>query len=145
MTCSVTLAASDRAIVVRLRQGFTLIELLVVIAILGVLVAALLPALQSVREAARLTQCRSNMRQIGLALLAYHEARGHFPAGCQDTTRHPEYGYVVWPPAPPHREFAWSAFLLRYLEQQAIDEQIDFELPYNAPANAAAAGSEVPV
>ena len=55
------------------RKGFTLIELLVVIAIIAVLIALLLPAVQAAREAARRTQCRNNLKQIGLALHNYHE------------------------------------------------------------------------
>jgi prepilin-type N-terminal cleavage/methylation domain-containing protein/prepilin-type processing-associated H-X9-DG protein len=63
-------------------QGFTLVELLVVIAIIGVLVALLLPAVQYARESARSTQCKSNLKQIGLAVDQYvdrHGARGKFP------------------------------------------------------------------
>lgn len=92
-------------------RGFTLIELLVVIAIIAVLIALLLPAVQMAREAARRSQCRNNLKQIGLAMHKYHDTFDLLPWG---------HGPLNWND--------WSAFvfMLPYLEQAPIYNAMNF-------------------
>ncbi len=98
-------------------KAFTLVELLVVIAIIGVLVALLLPAVQSAREAARRTQCTNQMRQLGLALLNYESANGAFPSGSTGT--------IGGTGADPY--FSPQAMLMPYYEGQNIFSQLDLD------------------
>lgn len=102
-------------------RGFTLIELLVVIAIIAVLIALLLPAVQQAREAARRTQCRNNLKQIGLALHNYHDSHLVFPPGWIGASggSHDMTG---------NNQFAWSVFLLPYLDQTPAYQQFNFSV-----------------
>src|SRR5262245_48868071 len=122
--------------------GFTLVELLVVIAIIGILIALLLPAIQSAREAARRTNCRNNLKQMGLALLNHHQVRKSFPTG----------GTLPWsgsgggsstpivnvdlggkPFGPDKQTMGWAFQLLPYLEERSL-----WETPGTPPKRCAA-------
>ncbi len=92
----------------RFRSAFTLVELLVVIAIIGILVALLLPAIQAARESARRAQCINHEKQLGLALLTYHDARGKLPFA---RTTHDQTGHT------------WYVDILPYMEGQNIYSQ----------------------
>lgn len=106
--------------------GFTLIELLVVIAIIGVLVALLLPAIQAAREAARRTQCRSNIKQMVLGLHNYESANKSFPPGCQQANPAPTVSASgnINSTSTNLGNWSWSALILPYVEQGALYNQI---------------------
>jgi len=114
----------------RFAAGFTFVELLVVISIIGILMSLLIPAVFAVRQASRRVACTNHLRQIGLALQMHHEQHESFPAGG-----------IEWRPAgdTSKRQLAWSIFLLPFLEQQALYDQIDVNEPFDSRVNAAAA------
>ena len=89
------------------RRAFTLIELLVVIAIIAILIALLLPAVQQARESARRTQCRNNLKQLGIALHNYADSHGMLPAGHMDT-------YTDYVSAGARHQFSWLTALLPF-------------------------------
>ncbi len=106
------------------RSAFTLIELLVVIAIIAILIALLLPAVQQAREAARRTQCRNNMHQLGLAMHNYHEIHDVFPP-TQIMVYYAGGGFST----PRPRNHTWISMILPQLDQGPLYNQINFDAP----------------
>jgi prepilin-type N-terminal cleavage/methylation domain-containing protein len=109
------------------RRGFTLIELLVVIAIIVVLTALLLPAVQQAREAARRTQCKNNLKQLGIALHNYHGAHSRFPPGAM-------YDFE----SSTGNGATWISMILPYIEQIALYDRADWNSSFAdtiAPGN----------
>jgi len=108
----------------RRKRGFTLIELLVVIAIIAILIALLLPAVQQAREAARRTQCKNNLKQIGLALHNYHDVHLRLPPGYMSA----EPVHLAVPLTFFSTElglYSWGAYILPYLEQGNLYDSLN--------------------
>src|SRR5437868_10714971 len=102
------------------RVGFTLIELLVVIAIIAILIALLVPAVQQVREAANVAQCKNQLKQIGLAFQTHHDTYGVFPSGgtsWQDANRVMDKGI---PADYQKQHWGWAYQILPYIEQENL-------------------------
>lgn len=112
-----------------MRRAVTLIEILVVISIIGLLIALLLPAVQGARDSARRAHCSNNLKQIGLALLAYEDAQKHFPSGY--VSGYNNDGDDTGP------GWGWCSFILPQMEENAIYRTIHFDLPIEHPMNAA--------
>ena len=121
----------------RRTSGFTLIELLVVIAIIAVLIALLLPAVQQAREAARRTQCKNGMKQMGLALHNYHDNFGTFPPALMNSGRYNNSAYYTGSNLVTNTT-GW-VFLLPYMDQAPVYNQYNFSAcssassPYGLP------------
>lgn len=110
------------------RRAFTLIELLIVIAIIAILIALLLPAVQQAREAARRTQCRNNLKQVGLALHNYLDAHSVFPPS-----------YCTVPGVTTTVGGQWSIFarILPYLDQANLQNLVNWGVAYSTQVNVA--------
>ncbi len=114
------------------QSGFTLVEALVVVAILAVLVLFLLPNVRRSGESARRSQCKSNLKQICIALHNYHDAYGVFPpANTADANGQPLH--------------SWRTLILPFLDQQQLFDSIDLSKPWNDPANAEAYSTHVAI
>ena len=112
------------------RRGFRLVELLVVVGLIGLLIACLLPNVRGSREAGRRMGCSNNLKQIGLALLDYHDEYGSFPPA-----------YTV--DANGKRLHSWRTLILPFNEQQTLYDKIDLSKPWDDPANQAAREEDV--
>jgi len=109
--------------------GFTLIELLVAMAIVAILVAFFLPTVRRSRPAAHRVHCKSNLKQIGLALLTYHETYDTLPPA-----------YTVDADGKPLH--SWRTLILPFVDQQQLYDKIDLSKPWNDPANSEAYAAE---
>ena len=114
-------------------RGFTLIELLVVIAIIAVLIALLLPAVQQAREAARRTQCKNNLKQMGLALFNYESSHGVFPPARIDLTL--SNGAIY--------QTSWTTLCLPYFDQAPLYNLYNFNAAWNDPSNVPATSAKL--
>ena len=121
-------------------RGFTLIELLIVIAIIGLLVALLTPAIQSVRMNMSRLSCATNLKQIGIAFDLYHQTWDCFPPGGWGWR---PFSVPKGTPPDTYRQLAWSALILDYLEAKGVSDLLNIDRAFDSPANTTAAGMVV--
>jgi prepilin-type N-terminal cleavage/methylation domain-containing protein/prepilin-type processing-associated H-X9-DG protein len=123
------------------RHAFTLVELLVVMAVIGMLVGLLLPAVQAARESAARSQCSNNLKQIGLALHAYHDSKHVFPPGYVDRNTNPN----VTPDGDLGPGWGWASMLLPNIEQGNVFDQINFNQAVGSGVNAVVSQRNLPI
>ena len=123
------------------RTGFTLVELLVVIAIIGVLVALLLPAIQAAREAARRSSCSNNLKQLGLGLQNYHDARKQLPYACVIPPQNAQAGYLGQANLGPN----WVVAVLPFIEASNVLTLYNKTQFIDSFANASFVATNLPV
>jgi len=111
----------------RAKKGFTLIELLVVIAIIAILIALLLPAVQQAREAARRSQCKNNLKQVGLSLMNYHDVHRTLPPGAT----------VAFTGQGTSNGFGWTSHILPFFDQAPLFKKLNSKIAFTAAPNAA--------
>ena len=129
------------------RPGFTLVELLVVITIIGILIALLLPAVQSAREAARRLQCQNHLKQLGLGALNYESTFKAFPPASTwaDLIPGQTNSTDIDEQNQDNLRANWAILILPFIEQQALYDHFDFSLPINHAANRDERGVELSV
>ena len=128
----------------RRRQAFTLVELLVVIAIIGILTSLLLPAVQQAREAARRSECKNNLKQIGLALHNYEATHRRFPPGYVSGPGIPAMGPIDPQFDDAGQGWSWLTQLLPDLDQAPLYNSLNLLLPCYDPANSLFVRTSVP-